>query len=127
MNHKLFFTLLTLILLTSTGRAQAVFADYNWSESLETDAIPDKYKQKGEIVLERHYKIEVAVNGSNVQQYYLMHDKTLINSDEAVARNNRVYVPFGQHESVIANKLRVRLPNGKMILLQTSDIKEDIG
>src|SRR5690606_11524331 len=43
----------------------------------------------------------------------------------AVERNNRVYVPFGKNESVIANKLRGRLNNGKVISLQASAILEE--
>lgn len=102
------------------------FKDYNWDDKETTVVIPDQYKNENEVILERNTKVEIAVAGNTVNQYYLFHDKTLINSDEAIERNNKVYVPFGANEKVIANKLRVILKNGKVINLKTSDIKEEV-
>lgn len=113
--------------LPSIGNAQEFsFKNYNWDEKETKVSIPDQYKNENEVILERNTKVEVAVAGNTVTQYYLFHDKTLINSDEAIERNNRVYVPFGANEKVIANKLRVILKNGKVVNLKSNDIKEEI-
>jgi hypothetical protein len=115
------------LLATAAAHAQDfAFSDYNWNEKETTVAIPEQYKNENEVVLEQHTKVELAVNGGEAAQYFLFHDKTFINSDDAVERNNRVYVPFGANDKVVANKLRVILKNGKVINLKSSDIKEEI-
>ncbi len=123
---RLVYAIFALILTLSSSAQEFEFKNYNWDEKQTTLNIPDEYKNQNEVILERNTKIEVAVAGSTVTQYFLFHDKTYINSDDAIERNNRVYVPFGANEKVIANKLRVILKNGKVINLNDKDIKEEI-
>jgi hypothetical protein len=121
--------LLLSILLFSFASVNAqdfTFKNYNWNENETKVEIPERYKNENEVILERNTKVELTVEGKTVNQYYLYHDKTYINSDDAVERNNRVYVPFGANEKVISNKLRVILKNGKVINLKDSDIKEEV-
>src|SRR5690606_7947998 len=53
----------------------------------------------------------------------LVHEKKYINSEEAIERNNRVYVPFKRDESLVLNKVRVIHENGKTTELNPKDIK----
>jgi len=54
-----------------------------------------------------------------------MHEKIFINSDDAIERNNKIYIPFSLNESVLLNKARVILKNGNVIYLDKKDIKEE--
>ena len=101
------------------------FKNYDWNQQSAIE-IPEQYKNEKEVILERIIKIEIAVAGKNVKQYRLMHDKIYINSDDAIERNNKIYIPFGQNETVLTNKARVILKNGKTITLDKNDIKEEI-
>lgn len=101
------------------------FKNYDWNQKSDIE-IPEQYKNEKEVILERIIKIEIAVAGKNVKQYRLMHDKIYINSDDAIERNNKIYIPFGQNETVLTNKARVILKNGKTITLDKNDIKEEI-
>jgi hypothetical protein len=101
------------------------FKDYDWNERVTSVAIPEKYKNEKEVILDRTIKIEIAVDGKNAIQYRLLHEKIYINSDDAIERNNKIYIPFGKDENVIANKARVLLKNGKVITLDKNDIKEE--
>ncbi len=46
--------------------------------------------------------------------------------DDAIERNNKIYIPFSLDESVLLNKARVILKNGTVIHLDKKDIKEDV-
>ncbi|MCW4467602.1 DUF3857 domain-containing protein [Flavobacterium sp. MFBS3-15] len=101
------------------------FKNYNWDTKETKVEIPAKYKDEKEVILERNVKIEFVPGKDGALQYYLSHEKIYINSDEAVERNNKIYVPYGSNENVIATKARVLLKSGKVIELKKSDIKEE--
>lgn len=113
------------IIAQNSDAQEYTFKDYNWDDKAITAEIPEKYKNENEVILDRHIKVEVASNGKEVYQYYLVHKKKLINSDDAIERNNRIYIPFGANESVIDTKARVILKSGKIITLDKKDIKEE--
>jgi hypothetical protein len=116
-----------VILLSSPTYAQDFsFKDYHWDEKNTAISIPQQYKDEKEVILLRNTKIELAVKGKAATQYYMVHEKKFINSNEAIERNNRVYIPFKIDESVIETKLRVILKDGKVLLFDKKDIKEEI-
>ncbi|MBC8644864.1 DUF3857 domain-containing protein [Flavobacterium lindanitolerans] len=115
-----------LILFSLNAFAQDFsFKNYNWDEKSAKIDIPSKYKEEKEAILERNTKIELLIDKGKAIQYYLIHEKRYINSDDAVERNNKIYIPFGANESVVSTKARVILKNGKVIELHNSDIKEE--
>lgn len=59
-------------------------------------------------------------------QYYLFHEKVYINSDNAIERNNRVYIPSRVDESLVKNKVRIIKKNGEILSFDAKDIKEEI-
>lgn len=120
----LFFVFISIS--TSTTAQDYTFKNYDWDSKVGTIDIPEKYKNETEIILDRHVKIEINAEGKEVAQYYLYHEKTYINSDDAIERNNRIYIPFNMNESVIETKARVILKNGKIIKLDKKDIKEEV-
>jgi len=120
-------TILTLLVFSSlTASAQDFsFKNYNWDEKQAKVEVPAKYKDEKEAILERNTKIELLIEKGKALQYYLIHEKRYINSDDAIERNNKIYIPFGANESVFSTKARVILKNGKVIELHNSDIKEE--
>lgn len=119
--------LLLLTLYCSTMTAQDYsFKDYSWDDKNIATAIPENYKNENEVILNRNTKIEIIQVGEQVKQYFLFHNKVYINSDDAIERNNRIYIPMGKDEVIVMNKARVILKNGKIINLNNKDIKEEI-
>jgi len=115
------------ILSTSVFFAQEYsFKNYDWNEKETKIDIPEKYKNENEVILDRTTKIEFVVTGKEAKQYQLLHEKIYINSDDAIERNNKIYIPFSLNESVLVNKARVILKNGTVINLDQKDIKEDV-
>jgi hypothetical protein len=121
--------LLTAIALISTTLFFAQdfeFKNYNWNENDTKIEIPENYKNEKEVILDRTIKIELVVVGKSAKQYRLLHEKTYINSDDAIERNNKIYLPFSNDEVVLTNKARVILKDGKIISLDKKDIKEEV-
>ncbi len=125
-NHKILPFLLIAFLNTASLFAQDYsFKNYDWDEKPTAVKIPEQFKNENEIILDRTTKVEIVSSEKNVKQYFLQHEKIYINSDDAIERNNKVYIPFNQNETVVLNKVRVVLKNGKIIKLDKKDIKEE--
>lgn len=100
------------------------FKNYGFSSAAYN--IDPKFQKEEEIIIERNIKSEFVFEDDTASEYLLVHEKKLINSDNAIERNNKVYIPAGLNDNLITNKLRVILKNGKILELKKSDIKEEI-
>ncbi len=126
LSHKIKAALLFVMLYSTYVNAQDFsFKNYNWDDKLTKIEIPAKYKDDKEAIIERNTKIEFISDKGKAYQYYLIHEKRYINSDDAVERNNKIYIPFSQNETVLTTKARVILKNGKVIELKNDDVKEE--
>jgi hypothetical protein len=129
MNKKIktiFFTIIAIVNTSLLFAQDYTFKDYDWNEKETSIKIPDQYKNQNEIILNRTIKKEIVLVGNIAKQYYLLHEKTYINSNDAIERNNKIYIPFSQNEILISNKARVIIQNGKTINLDKKDIKEEV-
>nr|WP_294938514.1 DUF3857 domain-containing protein [uncultured Flavobacterium sp.] len=102
------------------------FKNYDWDTKAKSVEIPEKYKDVNEVILEKNIKIELLSVKGEAKQFYLFHEKVLVNTDDAIERNNRVYLPQSRNMSLVKNKVRVFLKNGKVITLDNKDIKEEV-
>ena len=124
MNKSIFLTF-CLLIIQNFASAQAVFMDYGFDESKQE--IPAEFSTANEIYLQKVQKIQLAiVPEGGITQYALLHEKIQLNTNEAIERNNRVYIPFREDEQLLVNKLRVILKNGNVVLLNEKDIKEEV-
>jgi len=123
---KSIFTLLMFMNIAINYSQEFSFKNYDWKEIPNKIEIPNAYKESKEVILDRTEKIEIVVSGNTAKQYHLKHETIFINSDEAIERNNKIYISFGNNENVLMNKLRVILKNGTIITLKPEDIKEEI-
>lgn len=129
MKNNLLKSIFTLVAILSTSfifSQDYSFKNYDWNEKETKVEIPEKYKNEKEVILSRITKIEIVVKNKSAKQYHLLHEKIFINSDDAIERNNKIYIPFNLNESVLVNKARVILKNGTVINLDQKDIKEDV-
>ncbi|MBP6758758.1 MAG: DUF3857 domain-containing protein, partial [Flavobacterium sp.] len=123
---KNIFTVVALLCSSLFFAQEYSFKNYDWNEKETKIDIPEQYKNEKEVILDRTSKIEIVVSGKSAKQYHLLHEKIYINSDDAIERNNKIYIPFSLDESVLVNKARVILKNGSVIHLDKKDIKEDV-
>lgn len=115
-----------LCLITSVGYAQknVEFKDYNYTNTKYT--VADKYKNQDAVILERNLKSEFVLEDDNLVEYFLFHNKTQINSDNAIEDNNKIYIPSKLNANLVINKLRVIKKDGSIIELKEEDIKEEV-
>lgn len=123
---KSIFTFTALLCTTVFFAQDYSFKDYNWNEKDIKMDVPKNYENENEVILSRILKIEVVVDKNTAVQYRLIHEKKYINSDDAIERNNKIYIPISDGENVLVNKARVILKNGKVITLDKKDIKEEV-
>ena len=129
MKKQLLKTLFTFVALLSTTvffAQEYSFKNYDWNETDTKITVPQKYESEKEVILSRTVKIEITVDKNTATQYRLIHEKKFINSDDAIERNNKIYIPFGDQENVLITKVRVILKSGKTITLDKKDIKEEV-
>ena len=119
----IFFSIFLLALVQPITGQDFEFKNYNFNET-KTE-VPPSLSNENEVILLRNIKTEVVVDGKDVKQFYLLHEKILINSDNAIERNNKVYIPFRMDERLLSNRVRVTLKSGTSIELNKSDIKEE--
>jgi len=111
---KIIFTLVVLFNSSAFLAQEYSFKSYDWNEKETTVSVPEKYKNENEVILNRTEKIEFVIVGKTAKQYHLVHEKIFINSDDAIERNNKIYIPFSLDESVLANKARVILKTAQL-------------
>ena len=102
------------------------FKNYNWETKPAAFLVPEQYKNENQVIVSRTIKVEIITDKNGAKQYYLLHDKIFINSDDAIEKNNKIYLPFSLKENVLRNEARVILKNGKIINLNKKDIKEEV-
>lgn len=118
--------LIILVFITILQASSQGFEFENYNFDQNNIEIPDSLRTKNEVILLRNLKIELMASKDEVKQYYLLHEKIMINTDNAIERNNKVYIPFRIDEKLLTIKLRVIQKNGDIIELKKTDIKEEI-
>ncbi|HLP18658.1 MAG TPA: DUF3857 domain-containing protein [Chitinophagales bacterium] len=117
---------LLLVLLTRVAIAQEyVHKNYKWEENPKP-YIPEKTDTFPETILQDKISYEISIDNSGSFEYYLHHKKTFVNSAQAIERNNKVYLPAGLKSEILKMKVRVIKPNGEVIEMNNSDIKDAV-
>lgn len=114
------FALLAFLICTYSYAQTSRLLNYEFSD--EKIEIPEAFQNQNEVILQKNIKTEIIAGSNSVDQYFLIHEKKWINSDEAIERNNRVYIPFKRDESLLVNKVRVIHQDGKISELNPNDI-----
>lgn len=109
----------------SQSTEEYVYQNYNWEEK-PAPYTPEKNDTFPESILQDKIAYEVAIDNEGAYEYYLHHKKTFVNSTQAIERNNRIYIPTGLRSKVLKLKVRVIKPNGEIVLMDDTDIKEAV-
>jgi len=121
--------LLSLCLFCLAFHTDLKAQDYSFkSQGFQDKKIELTAEEKAldELVIFQHRKIEVAVDGNDVKQFFLLHQQVLVNSDRAIENNNKIYISFSRNSEIVKNINRVILPSGKSIELKDKDIHEEV-
>ena len=120
------FTLCCLFFLTTQfGFSQ----DFSFkSEDFNNDKVEltAEEKELDGLIIFQDRKIEIIPEGETTRQFFLYHEKIVVNSDKAIEENNKIYIGYSKNSKILTNKNRVILPSGKTIELNKSDIHEEV-
>jgi hypothetical protein len=98
--------------------------EYDWQENMPTFTIPDSLKTEPKIFFKKHQIVEFGFEDEKFTQIEVLHKIFWVNSDEAIDRNNKVYLPIGKGTDLVSTKARVLNPDGNETLLNEDDVIE---
>ncbi len=102
------------------------YKNYDWGKP-ETYKPAENEKDLGKIVFFNKTISEFTIDGKENYDYLIRHIKTFVNSDEAIEKNNKVYIPLrSQNEEIVKQKIRVIKPNGTTVEMKDSDVMESV-
>lgn len=97
-------------------------SDYTWSEDPKSISCPDSLLAEAEVNLMQKMIAEFIYIEEDFLERDLFHRITYLGSDEAIEKNNRVYLPIANDEKLEISKARAINPNGEVIELNEEDI-----
>ena len=122
---KITILLFLLFLATGTTFSQlGYYETYDWTKAPEKYAITEDDLKEDKVVVFEKNSIEVLTKNTDFVEMQLIHHITLLNTDKAIEESNKFYISTGAESTVIVQKARVIKPDGKIIELKQSDIKE---
>jgi hypothetical protein len=121
-NKFLIFATVVLVAFSNEGRSQ-IYKDFKFSEELNYD-LSDSLLQEGEIVLESFFSKEYVVEAGSESCYTFSRSVKMVNSDEAITNNNKIYLQTGENTEYLYQLARVVKPNGDKKVLKESDVLE---
>lgn len=113
--------LFLLVVQVSFGQEQPFFTNYTW----ENEPVYKVDPSTGEEVLELKSKVvtEFIYDEENaLVEYFLEHRVVWLNSDHAIERFNKIYLPHSGSSELLVSKARVVKNNGKILELDNSNI-----
>lgn len=122
---KFIYSILIYMLSISISFAQVDLKNYDWNAEAQLLEIPEAEAETEEVILKDKTIIVFDYDAeSSLQEHYISHTITLVNSDAAIEKNNKIYLPLAATVEVVEQKARVITPEGEVIEMQEDDIKE---
>jgi hypothetical protein len=118
MFKKLIYLFIGIYCISAQAQ-DAFYQHYSWDANPKytvnnTDANMVAVKEK--------VAIEFTFEGQNFVEYFLEHRVLWLNSDDAIERYNRVYLPYTGNTNLEVNKARVIKKNGEILELDESKV-----
>jgi hypothetical protein len=114
----------------SVHAQEPAYLDINWDENPTWVELDTSLIQEQEMVtifneiIEFRYDVDY---NNNLVEYFTRHKKVRVFSDNAIQNNNKVYIGMSQTLNLIDARARVITPDGLIINLDKSNIKESEG
>ena len=114
--------------VVSSFAQDTYYKDYDWEPNPKISNVVQKDTSEKEIVIldksSKEYFMEEVQGYNREYEYYLVHRRIKVMSDEAIEKNNKVYVPSYYESKVLKLKARLIHANGKVVEMDEDDIIE---
>lgn len=121
-------SILIILALLKFGSVYSQFSlNYKLEEKFDYSKLTEKYDLKTideiEVLDEQVVEFTYDKEG-NLFEYYYIHQVTYVNSDNAIDRNNKIYINSPRITELVSYDVRVVLPNGSMKSMGKDALKE---
>ncbi len=116
-----------LILAILTVASTSLFAtagDYSWEANRSRMSLSAEEETMPELVLLSHVRYEYTFENNEFLMYATHHRIIYVNSNEAVGRNNRIYISMNNTMELKSLKARSINKSGKVVMFDQSNLKE---
>lgn len=121
MKNSIFTFLLLLLCTTIYAQTDLYFQSYSWDEKpefiVDPNTIEDILELKSKIVTEFSFSPE-----NDFIEYFLEHRVLWLNSDAAIEKYNKIYLPHSSTSYLEVNKARVVTKEGKILQLDEENV-----
>jgi hypothetical protein len=97
---------------------------YQWEENRKRYVLSDAEDSISEYILRHHIQYDYAVENDRLVLLHTVHRIVRVNSDEAIQRNNRIYISMNRSSTLIALRARTITKSGKVVFFDQKDLKE---
>lgn len=119
---SLFLLFITLNLIGQTQ--YPIYQNYDWEIDAKYQGLPEDEKDEKEVVLKYKRVKEYEYGYNSFVEYFTVHKITHVNSDDAIERNNKIYIYVGGNNELVEAKARVIKKNGETQYFDTENILE---
>jgi hypothetical protein len=116
--------LLLLLAPLTVFSAGVIPTIYEWESDRSRYELTPEEAMLGEYVLKLHNQYDYVFEDNQFLLYYTVHRIVRVNNDEAIQRNNRIYIPMGGVIDLVSLKARSINASGKVVNFDTSNLKE---
>jgi hypothetical protein len=97
----------------------------HWVDRPTVFKVQDPYTRESAVIVLDKRRFEYIDNDKKeVEEYYTFHRIIHLNDDRAIEMFNKIYLGFGENSEVLDVKARAILPDGKIMELDKSNIKD---
>lgn len=97
---------------------------YQWDETRQRYILTAAEDSISEYILKHHVQYDYIVESDKLVLMSTIHRIVKVNSDEAIQRNNRIYISMGRTMNLVNLKARTIRKDGKVVNFNQSDLKE---
>lgn len=124
MKYHLPFLVIFVILFSFSASAQT-YEKYSWEKDRKMTVLSAAEASQPELNILNHVQFEyVYDNAGSPVLYATRHEIIKVNNDEALASNNRIYIPMKEVLELTAVRARTINPDGSVLEIRQEDIKE---
>jgi hypothetical protein len=97
----------------------------HWANKPVVTILPTKYGQDPAVTVQEKMRIEfIDDKDKNLVEYFTLHKIIHLNNDHGIENYNKIYINVNKFSDVVEIRARAILPNGKVMNIDTSSIKD---
>lgn len=116
--------LIIFILSFASGFSQSGIKKETWSDNPTIHKIDPKHANESAVIIKDLRRTEYIDEAEGLASYKTLHKIIRVNDDKGIESFNRVYLGVSDNGDIVDIKARTILPNGKIINLDRSNIKD---